>query len=173
MSGKTGLAGFNSSKGGAMWEPRQDANKQPYTADGSSYLKGYYLGTKEGVGQNNSKIHEFHLLEAGNDAHVVGELVNNKVGVWGTGVLDSLIADSGIVVGVCVAVIWKGKVSTKDGSKTYHDWDFGTIDGVEPLSLGSVASAPQMDAQPTAAPQNAPVDAVTEMNNADEDDLPF
>jgi len=174
-----GLAGFESTKGGAVWEPKQTGkggDRKDLESNDKSYMIGWYLGAKTGIGANNSTLHEFRLQEVGDTAHIVGDVDENtkKISIWGTGVLDSMIAD-GLTPGQGCAIVWKGKQKPKSGSgKPYHIWDVMINPSMEPIQVGEVANIP------AGGPSDMNLDdAVGEKvegvaaTNGDDDDLPF
>lgn len=180
MSGKTGLAGFESVKGaGAIWEAKQTGSKkagnlQPLQPGDDSYIIGWYLGSKHGIGKNNSTIHGLKLKEVGNEAHIVGEMNDDKVNIWGSGVLDGLIAENNIAIGQCIAIQWKGLKKTKDGANEYHDWDVLINNSVEPLGMEG-ATVKNDSPAPSAEPMNlgAEKDPGAAIMEEEDDDLPF
>lgn len=179
------LNDFESMSGGAIWEPKQVGkgdDAKPLTAGDDSCMIGWYLGTKEDVGDNNSKIHNFKLKQVGNEDHIIGELPETrKISVWGTGVLDSKIVDEGIQVGQCIAIQWKGKQKPKNGGKPYHVWDlFAPIDPEKypPLSMAEIGSIPEpttsASEDPVVPKEEKMVPASNVLNDdGDDDDLPF
>jgi hypothetical protein len=170
--------GFESVKqAGATWEPKQtgstkQGNLQSLEAGDDSYIIGWYLGAKHGVGKNNSTIHGLQVKEVGNDSHVVGELDPNtkKINIWGTGVLDNIIADN-VQPGQCIMITWLGVQKNKSGGKDYHGWDVGVNPSIEPIPVGGVAP---MTAASSSTPQAAPAPVAAEASmDEEEDDLPF
>ncbi|MHA1166315.1 MAG: hypothetical protein ACTSRU_00725 [Candidatus Hodarchaeales archaeon] len=165
--------GFESVKGsGQTWEPKQTGssktnNLQALQPGDDSWIVGYYLGCQTGVGDNNSIIHEIKVDKVGNQAHLVGDAdPSGKVNVWGTGVLNSLIAKK-IVPGQYIKVVWQGIQKHKSGGRDYHGWDVLVNSNVEPLGTGSVASTPLVE-------QSTVAEAATPETEADEnDDMPF
>jgi len=175
--------GFESVKGsGQTWEPKQTGssktnNLQKLQPGDDSWITGYYLGAQTGVGANNSIIHELKVDKVGSSEHLVGdEDVNGKVNVWGTGVLNNIIADK-IQPGQLIKIVWLGVQKHKSGGKDYHGWDVLVNTNAEPLNLSAHAAAtPAMDNDPNPEPEpqnnSAPAtDTVTE--SAEDDDLPF
>lgn len=175
-----GLDGFESTKGGAVWEPKQTGkgdDRKDLDVTGQSYLIGWYLGAKTGIGANDSTLHEFRMQEVGDEAHLIGDVDENtkKVSIWGTGVLDSMIADS-IAPGQGVAIVWKGKQKPKNGTgKPYHIWDVMINPSMEPIQVGGPANN---------IPDSGPSDMNLEQSEgrgnrvattetAEDDDLPF
>lgn len=169
--------GFESVKGsGQTWEPKQTGstktqNLQKLQAGEDSWIVGYYLGCQTGVGGNNSIIHEIKMDKVGNQAHLVGESdPSSKVNVWGTGVLNNIIADK-IVPGQYIKILWQGVQKNKSGGKDYHGWDVLVNSSVEPLNLTGAQAAPEsFDTNNGTPTQEAPV-ATSEV--AEDDDIPF
>ena len=167
-----GLAGFEAvSEGGANWNPKSTGNKKDGTlkkleATDKSFFIGWYLGTKSGVGENNSNVHSFKMKEVGDEAHISGEIMNGKVNMWGSGVLDSQIADN-IQPGQCVAIVWEGLKMSKKGNN-FHSFKVMVNNSIEPIN-------PNADAAPIPGLEKAttePVGATTEVEDED-DNLPF
>jgi len=155
---------------GATWEPKQSGSKKAGTLKEkqpteSSHIIGWYMGTKNDVGSNNSSVHTIKMKEVGNEADIVGEIIDDKVQIWGNGVLDSLLANS-IQVGQFVMIKWLGKKKSKAGND-YHDWDVMVDSSVEPVT-GMTPLAQELMQGAKTEPQSA--QAVME---DDDSDLPF
>jgi len=174
MSGKSGFESVK--QAGATWDPRatgsqKEGDYKALEASDDSFIIGWFLGTKSNVGKHDSNIHGLKIMEVGNDAHVKGELNNDdpKVNIWGSGVLDSLLAEN-VQIGQCIMITWKGLTKTKSGTSTYHNWDVGVNPSIEPLGMGGAiknASAPSNQSAPAASAPEAI------MEGDDDDDLPF
>ena len=178
------LNDFESTSGGAIWEPKQkgkgDTKKDLQPGD-DSYFIGWYLTTKDDVGDNNSKIHYFKMMQVGNEEHIIGEIPDTgKVGIWGTGVLDSRIVEESIQVGQCVAIEWKGKQKPKSGSgKPYHVWDLMVPKDTSkypPLSMNEIPSMPEgpkEESNPQEPQKSVPAPASSMLDDDGDDDLQF
>jgi len=157
-----------------MWNPRQTGSKKggdfkELIADDKSWATGHYLGCKTGIGANNSAVHTIQMTGVGNKAHINGPVdpASLKVDFWGSGVLDSKIADN-ITPGMLIRVVWQGiQQPKKAGGNTYHGWDVQVNHSVEPIA---VAGAMPSQAAPAQASEPTTAAAVTE---EEEDDLPF
>ena len=156
-----------------MWNPRQtgsakNGNFKALEASDKSWVTGHYLGCKTGIGENNATVHSIQMSNVGDKAHVDGDIESEgpmKIDFWGSGVLDSKIADN-IAPGMLIRIVWKGLVQPKkQGGKPYHGWDVQVNHNVEPIAVASAVPS----SAPTAAAE-APV-AATEA--AEDDDLPF
>ncbi len=143
----------------ATWEPKQTGSTKTQNLvhlepTPQSYLIGWYVETKEAVGGNNSKIHKLKFHEAGNKEHVIGDLTNGYISVWGTGVLDDLIAKN-IQPGQFIKIDWNGvQQPKKAGGKPYHGWTVSTNNSVAPIQVDSPAMA-QPATNPPASGQSA------------------
>lgn len=173
------LNDFESTAGGPVWNPikkGKGADEVQFEVNDQSYLVGWYLGTKEGVGKHESKVHEFKIKQVGNEEHIQGEITDSgKVSVWGSGVLDSNIVENGIQIGQCVAIQYKGIPN----GKKYHNWSIlipTDMSKYPPLSmdeLSGVASPPPAPATPQTEEAPKAVPAIEAMDDTDDDDLPF
>lgn len=187
MSEKRGLNGFVDTNQGAIWEPKQTGSKknkdyQELQPTDASYVIGYYLGSKqvETSGGKTSLLHTLRVIEVGDDNHVNGEMINNEVGIWGSGVLDSAIAKN-IAVGQAVAIVWEGKeMNPKQGTNPYHKWKVMHNPSIEPLKMSAMnldAPVKSSEGVPAGAPaqQNTPepVAQKVSVDDEDDDDLPF
>jgi hypothetical protein len=165
-----GLEGFESVKSaGATWEPKQTGSEKnkdfvKLTPSEASWISGVYLGARTDIGKNNSTIHEIRMENVGDQAHVVGEMSpDNKVTVWGTGLLDKLISEN-VTPGQTIAIKWLGIQTPKTGTKPYHGWDVLVKAGVEAERIPGL-EAPKDESKGLAA--------AVDINEADDDDLPF
>jgi hypothetical protein len=174
------LNDFESTSGGPIWNPvkkGKGAEEVIFGVNDKSFMVGWYLGTRHGVGKHESQVHEFKVKQVGNEDHIHGEATDSgKVSVWGSGVLDDEISKNGIQVGQCVAVQYLGIPN----GKKYHNWKLlvpTDMTKYPPLSMseiGSVATPVQSDQQAAKQDQQSevPVSAASVME-ADDDDLPF
>jgi len=182
--GFTSVATFD-----ATWEPKQTGSKK----DGNlvhlqpdpekSWISGYYVGSEEipskTPGQSPSHSHTFEVVEFGDESQVQGEMTNNRVQVWGTGVLNNMIYDNlekgKIVVGSLLFVEWLGKKPSKTpGGNDYHTWDVQVSDSVPPKNFGgSKSPAPKNESQPDPNPVTPDKVNAAMTDDADDDDLPF
>lgn len=88
-------------------------------------VEGVYVGIKQNVGPNNSNI---YVLQAES-----GE----RVGVWGSTVIDARMET--IAIGTGVAIEYTGLKSPKSGGKPYKDFYVGVTPGSQPVAAGASA----------------------------------
>lgn len=140
---------------GTTWEPKQvkdeDGDVKKLKANDKSWVAGYYMGSDNNVGTNNSTIHKFKLLRQpdgkaviGDERHLKGDPseTGDQISIWGTGVLDGKIAEH-VAPGQAVMVKWLGrKKPVKNPSgKPYHIWEVAVNHKITPLELGVSAAA--------------------------------
>lgn len=168
-----GLAGFEAvSEGGANWNPKSTGSKKgkdfkKLEATDKSYFVGWYLGTKSGVGENNSNVHSFRMKDVGDKAHITGDMPEDKkVSMWGSGVLDGQIADN-IAPGQCVAIVWEGIKTSEKSQNNYHAWKVMVNNTIEPINVNAapIEGLGNATTEPTK-------EAVATEEEA-EDDMPF
>lgn len=166
----------------AMWNPRQTGSGKggdlvELKVTPESWITGYYLGCKTGIGINNATVHHLQLQKVGNVAHLEAPLnEGDKVDLWGSTVMDGKIADN-VMPGQLIRIKWEGEQTPKKaGGKKYHGWDVAVNRTVEPISTLGVATAPTKapDTQPMGTNDPVPAAAPTGGTpTADDDDLPF
>jgi hypothetical protein len=83
---------------GEIWDFREEPE-----------MVGVYLSCQENVGSNNSKLYTFEK-ESG-----------DVVKVWGSHVLDDLM--SKIEPGKNVKIVYCGKIQSKTGGRSYHNYE--------------------------------------------------
>jgi len=180
------LDDFSSTTTGAVWEPKQtgkkkDNNLVALTPGDDSILVGWFMGSEHDLGpKKDSTLHKIKIKTVGNEDHIQGELTNDVVGIWGTGVLNNKIVDSSIQIGQCVAIKWLGKVAPKSGGNPYHTWDLlvpNDLTKYPPLGMNempsvSATSEPSMS-EAAQQGQKDNVVPVGDVLSSDDDDLPF
>ena len=169
--GKEGFETVQSSS--ATWNPKQTGSKKgndfvALEANDKSYVVGFYLGMKTNVGSNNSNIHELQFKEAGDKNHFGEEVKEgDKVSVWGSGVLDNMIAE-GVQPGQLIMITWLGLLQPKKaGGNNYHGWEVGVNKSVEPIKADAAMAIPDDASTSTKVPSGS------ENTEEEEDDLPF
>ena len=137
------------------WEPKSTGKKKDNTLkeldqdDAKSWIAGYYLESKEGVGPTgNSTIHTFKIMKfksgkvmVGDTKHLSGNPAetNEIISIWGTGVLNGRIAEY-VTPGQAVKITWKGKKASKRTGNPYHDWEIAINKSIEPLSISGITT---------------------------------
>ncbi len=155
------------------WEPKQTGNKKdgnltPLKATDNSYLIGYYLESRENIGkEKNSTMHILQLESCGSKNALPEDIKKeDKVGVWGTGVLNDMITNN-VSPGQFIKITWLGKQTPKNqGGNEYHGWDVGVSEKREPINLGGSIEIPAKNVSTESKPEVAG-------NQDDSDDLPF
>ena len=91
--------------------PKNSEDKSIYIGN---VLTGYYLSKKENIGQNNSNIYEFEVIDP-------AERAGSQVSIWGSQLLDGRFKD--IPLGCMVRVTFLGnrQPSTPKG-RAYQDF---------------------------------------------------
>ena len=71
-------------------------------------LQGVYVNKQENVGKNNSNL------------YTIEKKGGEKIGVWGSNVLDSRF--DGIMIGEEIKIIYLGKKQSEKSNRQYHDF---------------------------------------------------
>lgn len=161
------------------WNPKSTGSKKEGSfkelkAGDDSYVIGYYLGTKTGVGKHNSNVHQLQLKEVGNDSHLSGPAAEgSKIDVWGSGVLDTMITEN-VNPGELIMITWKGLTKPKkEGGATYHGWDVGVNRNVEPLNSTIPNMIPESGSIDSEDRVKSNANVEVSSSEEDDDDLPF
>lgn len=147
------------------WNPRYTGSKKagdlkPLAANDKSYITGFYLGTQDNVGQNNSTVHKLKMDGKGDESHISGNAEGPEVSVWGTGVLNDKIAQH-VQLGQRIKITWEGLVKSKKSGNEYHAWDVAVDRNAKPLTEGIGFTPEENKAEAVATA------------GAEDDDLPF
>lgn len=101
--------------GGGLNTDRMWFGKENPLKEGDS-IEGEYVEKKTGVGTRGSNV---YVIKVGNE----------KVGIWGSAVIDGRFGS--IAIGKKVAIEYLGLVKTKDGKGEYKDFWIGQEKGGE------------------------------------------
>jgi hypothetical protein len=157
-----------------MWNPSsytEDGQTYPKKVSDESYVIGYYIGMKvipsKKQGEKDMIKHELQLEKVGNKDDLSKKedgseaTKGDRIELWGKTVIDEALTKN-VAQGQMVAIIWKGKSKTKDGKRSYQNYEIKTRDKF----LEGIAPAIQKEEKP--APAKEPFDDLDE-----EDDLDF
>jgi hypothetical protein len=96
----------------------------------NSYVVGYYAGMrlmKSKLGKDIT-VHDLVLEKVGQESDFDLKkdeempVKGTTISLWGKTQLDASLTKN-VVPGQLVAIIWTGKTKTKDGSRSYHNFD--------------------------------------------------
>ena len=89
------------------WQEVNPDTQDMWDFRNQSTIQGLYVAKKENVGENKSNIYVLNVA-------------NEKVGVWGSVVLDSRFEQ--IAIGSEVKIEYLGKVESESGGRAYHNF---------------------------------------------------
>lgn len=91
------------------WEVVGSGDEPMHDFQQDKVLIGVFVEVRENIGENNSNIYVFEKKDG------------NRVGVWGSTVLDARLKN--LVVGEEVGIEYLGKQKPKSGGKEYHNYN--------------------------------------------------